>query len=204
MMKYLTLATILTFGIAATPATDDPLLARAGAINADLHSYTATMKAHVTLTSFPHMSADIVANVYHKDPDLNKIEVTSGLPIMASQFNHFVLQLEPPSQWDRLYAVTRESDYGVSTYKLVPKVPGNIDHIDAVINDSTALVTELTWTYANGGTAHIVNTYSKIDGSYVVTAQTGTVNEPSYQGKIDATLDDYKLNAAISDSTFAQ
>jgi len=174
-------------------------------LNANLHSYTATMRAHVALTTFPFLSTDIIATVYHKDPDRNKVEITSGLPLVASQFGRLYPQIEPPSRWNDVYMVTKAGDDGTrTTYHLVPRKGGNVDHIDAVVDDGAATISKMRWDYANGGTAEMDNVYAELQGNWVIASQTGDVEEPGYKGNITASLSDYKLNPQLDDSIFEQ
>jgi outer membrane lipoprotein-sorting protein len=189
---------------AATSAQGD-LLARMSAVNAGLHSYTATLKAHVTMSTFPFLQTDVEGTYYHKDPDLSKLEITSGLPGIAQQFGKLYPRIEPPSRWNDVFNVRQVSDDGrTARFVLVPKKEGNVDRIDATIDDASATVSSMTWNYKNGGTAQMNEAYSMVKGYKVVTAQTGNVDEPSYKGTISATLSDYSMNPPLSDSVFAQ
>src|SRR5215469_5248846 len=108
-------------------AAADDLLARMSAVNSGLHSYTADMKAYVALTTFPFLSADIGAMVYHKDPDLNKVQITSGLPAVAKNFDKLYPQIEPPSRWMQLFTVAKVADDGkTTTFELTPKDNANV------------------------------------------------------------------------------
>jgi outer membrane lipoprotein-sorting protein len=183
----------------------DDLLARMSDVNRNLHSYVATMKAHVTMTTFPFVQTDLSGTYYHKDPDLNKLEITGGLPGMAGQFSKLYPRIEPPSAWSALFDVTKVSDDGSNThFKLVPKKQGDVVSIDAVVDDKRATITSMTWSYANGGTAEMSNTYGNVKGYILITSQTGRVDEPEYKGTIDSTMSDYKLNPAIPDSVFTE
>lgn len=202
------LISILALACAIVPivgGAQDDLLARMSDVNRNLHSYTATMKAHVALTTFPFLATDVVGTYYHKDPDLDKLEITSGLPAIAQQFGKLYPHIEPPSHWNDAFNVQKVSDDGSMThFKLVPKKAGNVESIDATVDDKHATVSSMTWNYANGGSAQMNNTYSNVKGYEVVTAQTGTVNEPQYKGTISSTLSDYKMNPALADSVFSQ
>jgi outer membrane lipoprotein-sorting protein len=181
------------------------LLTRMAAVNAGLHTYTATMKAHVALTTFPFITADIGATMYHKDPDLNKLEVTSGLPAMASQFSKLYPRIEPPSRWPDMFAIKTLSDDGkMTTLQLTPKVQGNVDKMIATVDDADALLRSMKWNYAGGASAEMNNTYSQEHGFWLITSQTGSVDEPSYKGTISSTITDYKLNPALDDALFKQ
>jgi hypothetical protein len=181
------------------------LLTRMIGLNPDLHSYSATMHAHVALESFPFLSTDIVATYYHKDPDLNKIAVTSGMPAVAQGFSQLFPRIEPPARWDTLYTVTQTGDDGhATTFSLVPRTVGNVSTITVVVDDATATIRSEKWEYANGGWASMDNRYSTIQGNALVTSQTGHVEEPSYKGDVTATLSGYQLNPNLPDSLFTQ
>jgi hypothetical protein len=181
------------------------LLTRMIGLNPDLHSYSATMYAHVALESFPFLSTDIVATYYHKDPDLNKIAVTSGMPAVAQGFSQLFPRIEPPARWDTLYTVTQTGDDGhATTFSLVPRTVGNVSKITVVVDDATATIRSEKWEYANGGWASMDNRYSTIQGNALVTSQTGHVEEPSYKGDVTATLSGYQLNPNLPDSLFTQ
>jgi outer membrane lipoprotein-sorting protein len=181
------------------------LLTRMIGLNSNLHTYSATMHAHVALESFPFLSTDIVATYYHKDPDLNKIAVTSGLPAIAQGFSQLFPRIEPPARWDAIYAVTQTGDDGrTTTFTLVPRAAGNVSKITVTVDDATATIRTERWDYANGGWASMDNRYSVIQGNALVTSQTGHVEEPSYKGDVTTTLSGYQLNPNLPDSLFTQ
>lgn len=205
VMRRVLLAAALAMAFPLPTQAGDDLLARAAAVNPNLHSYTATLHAHVALKSFPYLSTDLTGTYYHKDPNKDKLEITSGLPGIAQQFSKLYPHFVSPARWAEVFDVSKENDDGtVTTYKLVPKKRGNIDHIDAAINDKDATVSSMTWHYYNGGSASMNNKYSTLDGNQVVTAQSGNVDEPAYKGDINATLDNYKMNASIPDTVFEE
>jgi hypothetical protein len=187
---------------AATAAT---LLARMATVNAGLNSFTATMHAHVAMHSLPYLTVDLTGTYYHKEPDKNKIVFSSGLPLVAQQFDKLYAHIESPAQWERLYLVTMVADDGTTAkLKLVPRKTGNVASIDATVDDRDATVRSLRWNYANGGDAEMTNHYSKMDGYFVVQSQAGQVSEPGYNAEITTTMDGYKLNPPLADSLFAQ
>lgn len=181
------------------------LLARMIGLNPALHSYSAAMHAHVALETFPFLSTDIVATYYHKDPDLNKVEVTSGLPAVAQGFSQLFPRIEPPARWETLYAVTQTGGDGHNTtFSLVPREPGNVSKITVTVDDETATIRAERWDYANGGWASVDNRYSVIQGNALVTSQTGHVEEPGYKGDVTTTLSGYQINPNLPDSLFTQ
>jgi hypothetical protein len=180
------------------------LLARMAVVNPGLDTFTATMHAHVAMKSFPFLSADLVGTYYHKEPDKNKVVFNSGVPLMAQQFDKLYAHIESPSQWPEIYDVKMTSDDGKTAhFKLVPRKHGNIEHIDATVDDKSATVTAMRWSYNNGGYAEMTNRYHRVEGYLVVDSQTGHVQEPGYAADIESTIDGYKMNPPLSDGVFA-
>lgn len=208
-MKYaiaIVIATALglSAGQANARAAAD-LLDRMAAVNPDLHTFTATMHANVALKTFPFLNVQLVGTYYHKEPDQNKVVFTSGVPAVADQFDKLYAHIEPPSRWRDVYDVTTVSDDGTTTtYRLVPRKHGNIDHVDAKADDKTATVTSMRWNYDNGGYAEMSSRYGQVGGNVLVTSQTGHVQEPGYTADINSTIDDYKINATLPGGIFSQ
>jgi outer membrane lipoprotein-sorting protein len=184
-------------------ATAAALLSRMEAVNADVHSLSAQLHAHVAMRSFPYLSADLTGTYYYKEPDKTKVVFTGGVPLIAQQFDRLYAHIESPSQWQQLNTVTLISDDGkTARFKLVPKKHGNIDSMEAAVDDKSATVSSMRWNYGNGGYAEMTNQYATIDGRQLVVSQTGHVQEPGYTGDITSTLDRYKVNPTLSDSLF--
>jgi outer membrane lipoprotein-sorting protein len=203
--RWLVLLVLLALGTARAGASGDDLLIRMVELNPNLHSYTATMKAHVALVTFLPLTTDLVGTYYHKDPDYDKLVITSGLPSVARQFDKLYPHIEPPSRWSELFVVTKTGDdAGVTTYRLVPRKQGNVDRIDVGVDDRTATISTMRWNYGNGGWAEMRSTYGDVQGNVVAVAQTGEVNEPGYKATITTTLSHYTFNPRLSDSIFAE
>lgn len=187
-----------------TAAADD-LLARMSTVNPELHSYTATLHAHVALTTFPFLATDIVGTYYHKDPDLDKLQITSGLPIIAQSFSKLFGHMEPPSRWNELYTITKSGDDGKTTnLTLVPRTPGNVKEIEVLVDNAAATIDSMRWDYENGGWVAMNEHYGVVQGNMMVTSQTGHVEEPGYIGDVTTTLSGYHMNPDLPDSLFTQ
>lgn len=157
------------------------------------------------MRSFPFLSVALVGTYYHQEPDKSKVVFTSGLPAVAQQFDKLYAHVESPSQWRALYVVTKVSDDGKATaFKLVPRKRGNVESIDASVDDATATVSSMRWNYVNGGYAEMANRYAHIDGNLLVSSQTGHVQEPGYTADITSTIDGYKINPTLPDGVFSE
>jgi hypothetical protein len=181
------------------------LLARMAAVNPSLRSYTATLHAEIHLLTFPFLSTDIVGTLYRKEPDREKLVVTSGLPFVAQNFGKLYPNIVSPSRWEQMFVVTQAGDDGgITRLRLVPRKRGNVDHIDVSVDDATALVTSLRWNYRNGGYALMKQRFAPIQGEELAIAEQGHIQEPGYVADITATLDGYHVNVPLSESIFEQ
>ncbi len=186
--------------LGAAPAD---LVDRAGALADDVRSYTATVHADVALHTFPYLSPSLDGTYYHKVPNKNKVVFTSGLPFIAKQFSKVYPEVPSPSQWRDLYVITIEGDDGTATtFSLVPKKQGRIDHIDAKVDDKTAEVLSMRWNYNDGGYALLNQQYGDVQGHRLVTGRSGHFDTPHYNADMKSTFSGFKVNVNIPDSVF--
>jgi hypothetical protein len=204
----LALVLALTVGsISATPvrAAGDAaaVYARMQKINANLKSYQADVHVDVTTHGFPFISPSLDGKAYFEQPDKNAV-IFDSVPALASQFKKVYPQLEPPAQWPTVYDVTPVTDDGAtSQFRLVRKKSGRVDHVDVTVDDRTATVISMAYIYRDGGTISFQQTYSVLDGNYVVKSQTGKVDLPSYHADVASSFTNYKLNVRIDQQVFA-
>lgn len=205
----LALALVLLLGSLAGPArvaaAGDPaaVYARMQKVNAGLKSYQADLHVDVTTHGFPFISPSLDGKAYFEQPDKNAV-IFDTVPALASQFKKVYPQLEPPSEWPSIYDVTPVSDDGTtSVFRLTRKKEGRIDHVDVTADDRTATVTGMTYVYKDGGSISFQQTYTVVDGNYVVKAQSGKVDLPSYHADVASSFSNYKLNVPIDQQVFA-
>jgi len=193
-----------TLALTAPSAADQSdVYLRMQRLNASLKSYQAKVHVAVVTHSFPFLSPTLDGTVYFKTPDRNAVEFKT-VPAIANQVKKLVGSLEPASEWPRLYDVTLVSDDGTtSTFRLVRKKHGRIDHVDVTVDDKTATVTSMAYHYNdNGGFIAFKQTWSEIDGNFDLESQTGKVDIPHYNGDVTSTFSDYKFNVDVPDTVF--
>jgi outer membrane lipoprotein-sorting protein len=187
----------------AQSGASSDLYARMQKLNAGLKSYQAAFHVDVHMRSFLPLNPSLDGIAYYKQPDKNAI-VFNTVPILAQQFKKIYPQLEPQSEWPKLYDVAPVSDDGTtSEFRLVRKKAGRIEHVDVTVDDKTATVTSMTYVYRDGGSVSFQQTYRAIEGNYVLATQTGKVDLPQYKADVASTFSNYKLNVAIDDGVFA-
>ncbi len=185
-------------------ASSSALLQRLIIATGGVRSYTASVHADIAMRTFPYLSPTLEGTYYHKEPSRNKIVFTSGLPFIAKQFSKIYPEVESPSRWADIYVITTESDSdGFTVVRLVPRKNGRVDYIDAKIDDKTAELVSLRWNYNDGGYATLDQTYGNVQGHELVTGQSGHLEVPHYIADLKSTFTDFKINANIPDSVFA-
>ncbi len=206
ILRVLTATAALLLAVVQVGQTDTPsseVLQRLIALDDHLRSYTASMSADVVMHSFPYLSASLGGTYYHKEPSKNKVIFTSGLPFIAKQFSSVYPHVESPSRWNDVYVITVVRDDGTYTsFKLVPRKHGHIDHIDAKVADKTGELARLRWNYVDGGYATLNQSYGRVGAYTLVTRQSGHFEDPNYNADVTSTFSNFKLNAAIPDSIF--
>jgi hypothetical protein len=199
----------LTVCAAAVPtfAEGDPgdVYARAQKVNANLKTYTADVHADVQTHSFPFISPTLNGTAYFKKPDKAAV-VFDTVPALASQFKKIFPQIEPPSEWPQIYEVTPVGDDGtVSSFRLVRKKNGRIDHVDVRLDDKNATVISIAYFYKDsGGSVSFQQAYDAMEGNYVVKSQTGKIDIPHYNADFSTSFHNYKLNVDVPDKVFEQ
>jgi hypothetical protein len=184
-------------------SAQDDLFARMQHVNNGLNTYQADVTVAIKMNTFPYLSPTLEGKAYYKRPDKNAVQFQS-VPALAGQLKKVVGQMEPPSDWPKLYEWTKTSDDGsMAMFKLVRKKNGRIDHVDVKVDDKTATVSEMTYFYKeDGGSIKFTNTYDQINGNYLVKAQTGKVDIPHYNADVSSTFATYKINVPVNDAVF--
>ncbi len=206
-MKYLGVLSLIALlaAPAAAQSPSDALIARMIANVDGVRTYTASMHTDASIHAFLTLSPSLQGTYYHKEPDRNKVVFTSGLPFVAQQFSKLYPHIDSPSVWKDKYFITVEnSDNGDTTFKLVPRKQGRVDHIDAKVDERTAELVSLRWNYTDGGYASTDLAYKAVQGHPMIASQTGKVEVPHYSAEFKSQFSDFKINVSIPDSIFAE
>ena len=196
-------AASITAAPAATGGDAAAVYARMQKVNANLKSFQADFHVDVTTHGFPFISPSLDGKAYFEQPDKNAV-IFDSVPALANAFKKVYPQLEPPAEWPQIYDVSPVADDGTTAqFRLVRKKNGRIDHVDVSVDDRTATVTSMGYIYKDGGTISFQQTYSLVDGNYVIKAQTGKVDLPQYHADVASSFTNYKLNVRIDQQVFA-
>ena len=185
-------------------AQNSDLYKRMTEVNAHVKSFKADLHADVALKTFPFLSPSLSGNVYFKQPDKQAV-VFDTVPVLAAQFKKVYPHVEPPALWPTIYNVSTLGDEnGETTFRLVPKKHGRVEHLDVKADDANATIKSMTWTYEDGGYVTFDQTVTKQNDAYLVKSMSGHVQLPAYKADVSLAYSNYKLNVAIADSVFDQ
>jgi outer membrane lipoprotein-sorting protein len=191
---------VLTLGGAASPAMS--LVQRMAAVNPNLQSYTASMHVAIAMHSLVILTPSLDGNYYYKRPDKQAV-VFDTVPVLAQQFQKVYPKTDPPATWPDLYDITVLSSSASSTaLRLVPKRSGRVAHLDVVVDDASAMPSSFTWTYDDGGTITFTQQYERVAGNYLIKAQNGKIELPSYNADVTTTFSNFQVNVPIPDKVF--
>lgn len=194
----------LTCGAAGATDASTGVLRRMLALNSHLHAYTARIHVNIALRTFPYISPTLDGRYYHKEPGKDAL-VFATVPAIAKQFNKIYPRIESPARWNDVYSISFGGiESGTASFRLVPRVHGRVDHIDAKVDVNRGTISQMTWYYNDGGYAVLNEEYQQIRGNYVPSRQTGHVDVPHYKADVASTFSNFKLNANIPDSVFRQ
>ena len=184
-----------------SPASLD-LLKRAADPNPTLQSYIASATLSATLNAVVPVHETFNGTVYYLKP--TRKVVFSNVPGPLSRFK--TLTSSTPSYEQALaeYTVTPLSDDGtVSKYSLTPKKQGSrVTNLTVAVDDHQALIVQASWTYSDGGSLSLNQTYQTIATFRVPAADTITARFPQYSVDGDMTFSNYQPNAHVSPSIF--
>ena len=71
-------------------------------------------------------------------------------------------------------------------------------------DDTNGTITAYTWTYKDGGYVTFDQSYTSVDGNFLVDKQSGHVELPSYKADVTSRFSNYQLNVAVADSVFQE
>jgi outer membrane lipoprotein-sorting protein len=171
-------------------------------VNASLRSYKADLHVDVALKSFLTLNQSLDGNVYYKQPNEQAV-VFEVAPALASQFKKLYARIEPPERWAAVYKFAMLTDEnGVTVFRLVPRKHGRVSHLDVKVDDATGTIRNYVWNYEDGGFIAFDQSFTTINGNYLVNGQVGHVDLPSYKADVKSSLTNYRLNVAIDNGVF--
>lgn len=180
------------------------MLSRMTTLNSHLRAYQANIHVDIALHTFPYISPSLDGTYYHKEPSKDKIAFNT-VPAIAAQFNKIYPHVESPSRWTKVFVISNQGDEGGQTsFKLVPRIRGRVDHITVKVDDKTATIVQMTWNYVDGGSATLDQTFTQVKGYYVPASQKGHVDFPNYKADVSSEFSNFKINPSIPDSVFKQ
>ena len=178
------------------------LLRRATDPNPTLKSYTASAKLDATLHVVIPVHKSFDGAVYYLKPKRAiEFQNVSG---SLSKFKDLVTSTPSYEGAMTQYTITSLTDDGSeSSYSLVPKKPGSrVKSLTVRVNDQSALIDRVVWSYTNGGSLRFAQTYGDPNGFRLPTKSDIAARFPDYSVDGTITFANYVPNAPVSPSIF--
>ena len=176
------------------------LLRRATDPNPTLKSYTASAKLDATLHVVIPVHKSFDGTVYYLKPkrSIEFANVSGSL----SKFKDLVTSTPSYEGAMKQYTVTPLTDDGSeSSYSLVPKKPGSrVKGLILSVNDQSALIERVVWSYTNGGSLRFAQTYGAVSGFALPTKSDIAARFPDYS--VDGTITFRELRSECTGITF--
>ena len=187
-------------GAAQKPSLD--LLRRATDPNPGLQSYTANAQLSATLRAVVPIKKSYPGNVYYLRPK-RKIEF-QGVSGPLSKFKDLVTSTPTYEEAAATYSISPLDDNGTeSTYLLVPKKTGSrVKSLNVHINDRSALLDRAEWSYNDGSSLSVDQTYQNVGNFRLPAKSTIAARYPAYRVDGTLTFSGYVPNAPVAPSVF--
>ncbi len=123
--------------------------------------------------------------MYFKQPDKEAV-IFDTVPALAAQFKKLYPRIEPPGQWPSIYDVTvLGDDNGSTTFRLVPKKNGRIEHLDVKADDAIGDDQRDDLDVRGRRLRHVRSDRGdRQRGNVLIKSQTGHVELPSYKADV--------------------
>lgn len=198
-------ALVMLLGLGASQnqsAASLDLLKRAADPNPTLQTYIASATLSATLNAPIPVHKTFSGTVYYQKPTRKIIFENVSGPL--SRFKTMTSTTPTYEQAIAEYTVTPLSDDGaISKYSLVPRKQGaRVTNLTVGVDDTAALIVHAVWTYSDGGSLTLDQTYQTVGSFHVPAADTITARFPGYSVDGKMTFSNYQLNASIPASIF--
>jgi|SRR5271165_4288085 len=185
-----------------TPAPN--LLQVATDPNPALHSYIASASLSAELRAAVPVHKTFTGSAYYLSP--NEKIVFDNVSGPLSKFSQLTTVIPTYGELKAGYTISPIADDGrSSTYLLVPSTPGRrVKDVTLSVDDRAALVVRAVWTYTNGGRLTFDQTYASVGGFQLPVSEIITARFPGYSVDGTLQLSNYRLNAPVPPSVFAE
>ncbi|MDQ6766206.1 MAG: hypothetical protein M3Z41_00105 [Candidatus Eremiobacteraeota bacterium] len=192
------------YGAATAQTASLDLLRRAMDPNPTLQSYTATAALDAVWNVVIPVHQTLTGTVYYRKP--KRSIVFDNVPAPLRNFKELTSTTPTYEQSVAEYTITAlADDAGVSTFSLVPKkTEGRVKSLTLTVDDSTALISRAVWSYTDGATLRLDETYTTVGSFRLPSEDAIAARFPAYS--VDGTLrfSHYEPNAHVDPALFSK
>jgi hypothetical protein len=170
--------------------------------NPTLRSYEAHVVLDIRQLDFPYLHPVLNGRVYYTAPGYTVYDF-SHVPSYLRGITRVEGAMGMASRWRECYAITAEEQPDAYVLHMVPKIPGEIERLDVVVNRRTGALQHFSWTYVDSPVDNISLTqyYSIVNGYDVVTLQQSDITRHHIRAKATGTFDSFVYNVPVPTPT---
>jgi hypothetical protein len=179
------------------------LLKRAVDPNPTLQSYIASAVLSAKLNAVVPIHKTFNGTVYYRKPTRRVIFSNVSGPL--SRFKTMTSTTPTYEEALAQYSVTPGGDDGaVSKYSLTPRKQGaRVTNLTVSVDDKRALIVHVVWTYSDGGSLSLDQTYQSVGAFLVPAADTIAARFPGYSVDGEMTFTNYQPNVPVPESVMS-
>lgn len=191
---------------ASAAPTVQSILERMTASRKDLNSFSVAIHFDITLHEVVDVGLGLDGVQYYEQPDKEAL-IFNSVPVMAKDFQRLYPHIGTPQTWPVQYDISivdaSPSDARAYGLKLVPKRPGNVDHVLLDVDKGTFAPTRSVWIYRNGASIDMDILNKLVTTKYTLPSiETVDISFPQYKAHAVAHFGDYTINRAIPESVW--
>jgi hypothetical protein len=169
--------------------------------NPGLRSYQAHASLDVRQLNFPWLHPVLDGKVYFNAPGYTVYD----FPHTASYLQG-ITKVEGAvglaSRWRHCYDITLEVRPDAYVLHMVPKILGEVAQMDVSVDKTTSDLKFFNWSYHHpGDSVQLWQTYSRVGGFDVVTAQSADITKRHIRAKATGTFDAFQFNVPVPTPT---
>jgi len=202
----LVLAAVTTFLSSGVPAAADDFDPAGDAVFQRMLHFNAgpkTYTAHVDVETRMFFGRMSLHGTLYDWGDESKV-VFDHVPSLAKGAVDHQPSIEAPQQWTARYTIALVGQTPeTTTYRLVPRRPGDVREVDVAVQSATGLITQYVWSTASGMTITSAPTYESIDGYELVASAVTETRGGGLCMRSTTNFTNYALNETIPDSVIS-
>lgn len=155
------------------------------------NAYSAAVKLHAKLHTFPFVSMTMRGTTNYQHPGVYKFKF-SGFPLVARQFEKLNFDLGDPKAWPERYDVSLvRGDETTAIVRLTPKSSKIVRYIDLTVDSRKGQIRKAQWSRYDNGTLTLQQRYVAVGNNEMVSHLDAQVAIGAIRASLDVDFSDF-------------